>query len=329
MHILIIGTGSIGERHLRNFLRIQGVTCSIAEPNSAMREKISSDYSVRQAFESWEQADLRALDGVVICTPTDTHVPIMTALAEQGVNVLCEKPLATSLDGVPELRARIEAGSAVGAVAFCYRHDPVIADMRRIVQDRELGGILAADYYSGQYWPEMRKGWPPAYAQKRETGGGAVPDHLVHTINFLEWFFGPVQAVSAFQRNMALTDIGTEDYGSVMLRFAGGQIAQLSVCLFQRDYVARLQLVGEQGTVRMDAGDETYSVFRTDTRAWLPGAVRAVDRDEVFRLQAQHFIDCIRGKAEPRCTVAQAEQTLRVVLAAMESSDTDGRFVAL
>jgi len=57
------------------------------------------------------------------------------------------------------------------------------------------------------------------------------------------------------------------------------------------------------------------------------GTTRRIDRDMVFMMQAQHFIDCIKGKAKPRCTLKEAEQTLKTMLAALQSSDSDGRFV--
>ena len=76
MHFLIIGVGSIGERHLRNLLRIEGVGCSIAETNPVTREKVASEYQVKAAYSDYRDADLAAFDGAVICVPANLHVPI-------------------------------------------------------------------------------------------------------------------------------------------------------------------------------------------------------------------------------------------------------------
>ena len=327
MHILILGTGSIGERHLRNFLRIDGTRCSIAEPNAKMLERATRDYSVVNAFKSWEEADMSDYDGVVICTPTNLHVPIMTQLVRAGANVLSEKPISMTPDGIDDLLAAVAAKNVVTGVAFCMRHDPLLEEIRERIHSGALGAVRVANFYAGQYWPSMRKGWPPAYAQSRETGGGAIADHLVHMINLLEWYFGPVASVSGFQRHMELPGIPTEDYATVTLRFEGGQVGQLNICLFQRDTGMRLQVVGDAGTARMERDAERLDIYVDEETNWTTGSAAGVDRDDVFMRQAQHFIGCIRGEAEARCTVNEAVNTLRVVLAAMESSDGDSRFI--
>ena len=167
MHILIIGVGSIGERHLRNFLRIDGVRCSFAEPSPTQREKIAADYEVVRTFDSWEEADLSEFDGVVICTPTDLHVPIMVRLVDAGIPLLSEKPLAMKLEGIADLKRRIREKSAVAGVAFCLRHHPLLAEIKERIVNGELGTVRVASQYSGQYWPRMRKGWPPTNCNSR------------------------------------------------------------------------------------------------------------------------------------------------------------------
>jgi len=327
MHILIIGAGSIGERHLRNFLRVPGVRCSIAEPNPAVRQRVAAAYPLQAAYADQRDADLAAFDGVVLCVPTHLHVAMASQILAAGVHVLTEKPLAMSLDGVDDLKRIRDEKRLVASVAFCYRLDPLVNELRDRTASGELGTVRWIQYYAGQYWPRMRKDYPPAYAQKRETGGGAIPDHLVHVINYLEWVFGPVASASAWQWNLALKDIATEDAGGVCLRFASGPVAQLGICLFQRDTNSRLQIVGDKGTIRIEYGAPRLSVFRDAEGAWQTGAAAQIERDDLFRDQARHFIDCIQGKAVPRCTIEDGEQTLRTMLAILKSVDGDGRFV--
>jgi len=327
MHFLIIGVGSIGERHLRNFLRLEGVRCSIAEVSPGTRERVAQAYPVEASFGDYRDADLAGYDGVVICVPANLHVAIAKEVVAAGIHVLTEKPLAMSLEGVAELRQLREEKGVTAAVAFCLRTDPLINEAKARIDSGELGTVRWAHYYSGQYWPRMRKDYPPAYALRRETGGGAIPDHLVHVVNSLEWFFGDVEAVSAYQWHMALEGIATEDAGGACLRFAAGQVAQLGICLFQRDTTAGLQLIGDKGTIRMAGGADRLRIFSDEKDCWLDGDATPLDRDDLFMAQAQHFVDCIQGRAAPRCTIEDGERTLRTVLAALESVDGDGGFV--
>ena len=327
MHFLIIGVGSIGERHLRNFLRIDGVQCSIAEANASTREKMASEYPVVASYADYRDAELAAFDGVVICVPANIHVPIAIDVIKAGTHVLTEKPLAVSLDGVDELKRLRDEKGVVASVAFTYRSDPLVHEIKDSVDAGELGPARVITCYVGQYWPAMRKDYPPVYAQKRETGGGVIQDHMVHLINYLEWVFGPVEEVSARQWRLVLEDIRTEDTGFLTMRFRSGPVAQLGACLFQRDTSGGLQIIADRGTMRMPVDAKALDIFREDTGEWAKGRALKGDRDEVFRVQAQHFIDCIRGKDTPRCTIEEGEQTLRTILAAFESADGDGRFV--
>ena len=329
MHILIIGGGSIGERHLRNFLRHDGVTCSLAEPDAARREEMTAMYVLQQTHDDWKTVDLTDTDGVVICTPTDQHVPMLRQLADRGVGVLCEKPLAINTDGVADLSRRlIEHNTTVG-VAFCYRHHPVLEEIKQRIDTGDLGPVSVALGQAGQYWPEVRTQWPPRYAVRRETGGGVIPDHMVHWINLLEWYFGPVASVAAFQRHMRLPDIESEDFGTVTLRFHGDRAAVLTSCLFQRETRAALQVVGDDATATLDLAEGNLRLFRASTQAWEPGTAKSGERDDMFYRQAGHFLACLRGEAKPRCSIDEAAQTLKVVCAAIKSSDGTGAFEIL
>ena len=329
MHFLVIGVGSIGERHLRNLLRIDGVRCSFAEVNPAARERVAAEYKVQASYADYREADLSGFDAVVICTPTNLHVPIASDVVSAGTHVLVEKPLAMSLDGIDALKRLRDEKNVVVSVAFTLRTYPRFREIKQLVDSAELGAVRVVNFYAGQYWPRMRKDYPPRYAQKRETGGGAIPDHLVHLVNCMEWMFGPPDEVSAKQWRLGLDDIATEDTAFVTIRFPRGQVAQLGICLFQRDTNLRLQVIADAGTIQVGGDSDALEIFVDRTGQWTEGRAHASERDDVFRDQAQHFIDCIQGKAAPRCTVEEAEQTLRTVLAALESSDGDGRFVKI
>lgn len=326
-HILIIGGGSIGERHIRNFLRHEGVRCSLAEPDTARRELLQREYGLQNIHSDWEAVDLADVDGVVICTPTNTHVPMLSKLAVSGGQILCEKPLATSIDGLDELSAELAGQDARLGVAFCWRHDPIMEELRQRIQAGDLGQVTHATGLLTQFWPDMRSPWPPQYAMRRETGGGVIQDHMVHWINLLEWFFGPTTTVASFQRHMALEDIPTEDFGTATLRFGDERLAVLTVCMFQPNAQTHMEVVGSEATARFDINEERLQIFRRSNRAWEMGKAASIDRDDLFYLQAGHFLNCIRGEAEPRCSIGEATQTLKTVLAAVQSSDTSGGFV--
>ena len=102
--VLVIGVGSIGERHLRCFRNTGRAELALCEVNEALRADVARRYGVGRAFGRFEDALAEPHDVAVIATPAPLHVPQATRLAEAGVHLLIEKPLSTSLDGVDRLR---------------------------------------------------------------------------------------------------------------------------------------------------------------------------------------------------------------------------------
>src|SRR5437870_71043 len=101
--VLVIGVGSIGERHLRCFQATGRAELSFVEINDTLRHSIADRYCVAQCWPSLDAALDQPPDVAVIATPAPFHVPQALRLVESGVHVLIEKPLSTSLDDVPRL----------------------------------------------------------------------------------------------------------------------------------------------------------------------------------------------------------------------------------
>src|SRR5688572_14526750 len=95
--ILVIGVGSIGERHVRCFQRTCRASVSIVETNPELRHSVQSRYGIEAAFDSLDAALANSFDAAVICTPANLHVPQAIQCARRGIHLLIEKPL--SIDG--------------------------------------------------------------------------------------------------------------------------------------------------------------------------------------------------------------------------------------
>lgn len=103
-NIIIIGAGGIGERHIRCFQRLVNGRVGLVESNAERREPIASRYGCL-AFPTWDAANEAAdWDLEVVAVPAQIHVPIALDLLAAGVDVLIEKPLAVTLEGLEELK---------------------------------------------------------------------------------------------------------------------------------------------------------------------------------------------------------------------------------
>ena len=101
--VLVVGVGSIGQRHLRCFQQTGRAQVSLCEINPDLRRQVAEQYGVAQTYSDLDAALKDPPELTVIATPAPLHIPMAQKLAEAGVHLLVEKPLSTSLDGIDAL----------------------------------------------------------------------------------------------------------------------------------------------------------------------------------------------------------------------------------
>ena len=123
MHrILVIGGGSIGERHTRCFQQTGRADVCLCDINDEVRSRVAATYSLSASFWTLDAALADHASGepfsaAVVCTPAHLHIPMACQLAEAGISLLIEKPLSTTEDGVEQLRSLVEDKSLALSVA--------------------------------------------------------------------------------------------------------------------------------------------------------------------------------------------------------------------
>lgn len=320
--ILIIGTGSIGERHLRCFQSTGRCRVTACEPSAVLREKITTHYGC-DAHASLEEALAAGpWDAAVICTPANTHIPIARTCLSAGIAVLIEKPLAVSLDGLDALAAEMETSGRVVRVAYTHRSIATNIATREIVQSGRLGPIRHVTVVAGQNFPAARPAYASTYYAQRSSGGGCIQDALTHLLHAVEWIVAPIKTVYCEASHQALETSEVEDTVNLMAQLEGDIPASFTTNQFQAPNEVILTLHGLKGSVRAEIHRQRVGLmFQGDTDwTWTP--LPAEERDAMFVRQAEAFLDACEGKPDHLSTLAEATQTLQVNLAALKSSDT-------
>jgi predicted dehydrogenase len=96
LRILVVGGGSIGERHLRCFQRQAGIEVALCELNAERRSRIAREYSVRRSFADVSEAADLAWDAAIICTPANLHVDQAVTLLRNSPGLFIEKHLSSA-----------------------------------------------------------------------------------------------------------------------------------------------------------------------------------------------------------------------------------------
>jgi predicted dehydrogenase len=318
--VLIVGAGSIGERHLRCFLGTERADVSFVEVRAELRAEVAARYPRAKAYADLDAALEAKPTAAVLATPAPLHVGQATTLVGRGVHVLIEKPLAVVPDGVDELRRRVrESGSVVAGVAYVYRAHPVLAAMREALASGKYGRPVELVAVCGQHFPLYRPAYRQTYYTRHETGGGAVQDALTHVVNAGEWLLGPVERVVADTAHQVLDGTDVEDTVHVLARHAGIP-ASYSLNQHQAPNETTITVVCERGTVRFEAHACRWRSMEQHGGEWTDHAGETLERDTLFVRQANHFLDAVERKAAPACTLDEGAQTLRVNLAVLESA---------
>lgn len=320
MHsILIIGCGSIGERHLRCFQQTGRCAVSVCDANGLLLSEVSQRYGVTAFASLTEAAKAQRFDAWVICTPAHTHLAIAREGAAHAAALLIEKPLSVTLDGLEETRAVIASSGRFVAVAYVYHCFPWIVAAREFLQSGSLGKPLHASVVAGQNFPTFRPAYRDIYYARHETGGGAIQDALTHIVNAMEWLIGPMTRVFCDASHQQLEGVTVEDTVNVTARHSS-VLASYAMTQFQAANEAIFEIHCEHGSLKIESHAQRWGSMKLGETAWTWRTTAPLERDDLFIAQASAFMDGMEGQPCALCTFEEAVQTLRFNRAALESA---------
>jgi len=322
-HILVVGAGSIGERHLRCFLGTGRAACAFVEVNAELRSRIADQYRA-SGFADLADALKMHRNGespftaAVVATPAHLHVAQATQLVEAGMHVLIEKPLSTNRHGLEELVSAVCQRNVVAAVAYVYRAYPALTAMRNALQSGRFGRPVQLVVTCGQNFPTYRPAYRETYYTDRAKGGGAIQDALTHVLNAGQWLVGPIDRLVVDAAHQVLEGVEVEDTVHLIARH-GTVMASYSLNQHQPANEMTLSVNCERGIVRWEPHQRRWRWMIVPDEPWHEEPHEQLERDTPFILQAQNFLDAVEGKAAPLCTLDEGVQTLNINLAALAS----------
>lgn len=322
--VLVIGCGSIGERHLRCFLGTGRAQVTGIDTSADTLARIQKTYAVPVGTDWLKEAQSGRHDVAVICTPAPFHVEMAIRALQAGLHVLIEKPLSQSLAGIDQLVATRARAQRQVAVAYVYHTYPALRQVSEFVRTGRLGPILQAVATSGQPFHRLRPGYAKTYYQDRKTGGGAIQDALTHMVNWMESILGPTESVLCDCAHLAVPDVQVEDTVHIAARHAGA-LCTYSLNQFQAPNENYIQLNAAEGSLRIELHRQRWGTFTVGATDWEWRQAPAIERDTPFTTQANAFLDQIEGKSPPLCSLEAGIQTLRFNLAALASAERGAR----
>ncbi|HYI58471.1 MAG TPA: Gfo/Idh/MocA family oxidoreductase [Microlunatus sp.] len=226
-----------------------------------------------------ELLDRDDIDLIDICTPGDTHAEIAIAALRAGKHVLCEKPLANTVDEAEEMAAAAREAAAQGVFAMCgftYRRTPALAYARRLIEQGRLGTIRQVRGQYLQDWLHDENAPMTWRLDKSKSGSGALGDIGAHLVDTTQWLTGQsITGVSALLETFVKTrpvagersglggtgsadapraDVTVDDAAVFSARFADGAIGAYEASRFAlgRKNAFRVEVNGTEGSLAFD-----------------------------------------------------------------------------
>lgn len=321
MHILVIGCGSIGKRHLSNLYQLGVKRLSAVDTRQDRLDEARKAVPALRTFTNLAQVlDQPDLDGAIICTHTAYHVPVAEQVVQHGLNSMVEKPLSHSLSGLDDLARELKQRGLWMMVAYSMRFHPGILKMKELLDQGVIGRVLSVRAECGQYLPDWHpwENYRDWYMSREDQGGGAILD-ISHEIDYLRWFFGDVDALTAVVTKVSDLEIDTDDLTEIILQFRSGVWANVHLDLLQRAYRRTCTIIGTEGTIYWDYTEHAVHLYTTKSGEWQTFKYE-FDRNAYFLDELKHFLACLRGEAKPLVDFEDGRKTLEVVLAAKRSS---------
>ena len=322
MKILITGCGSIGKRHAKNAANLAETAVVDINPkvakDCARKLRIQAFTDIKSALE-WNP------DGVVVATPTNLHIPVAMASVESGANVLIEKPISNSLDGVDAFLKRSESLGRKVFVVCNMRFHPGISALHRNLD--LIGRPFFARAHVGNFLPKMRPNsdYRKLYCASKAQGGGVILD-AIHEIDYLMWIFGTVHKVICDATKLSDLEIDVEDYACICLRHENNVAAEIQMDYLRPFKRRGCEIVGEQGILLWQSegkNPEKCSVrlYERKIGKWKPLLyTENVDNNSPYKTLMEHFIAGIQGHDVPLLKGHEAAEELSVALRALKMS---------
>ncbi len=253
LRIAVLGVGHIGSQHARHANAI-GDLAAVCDIKHDRADTIAAAYNCR-AYYSLEDmlAEEKTLDLISICTPNGLHAHHTIAALKAGCNVLCEKPMATTVHDCERMIHTAEETNRRLFIVKQNRFNPPVAALKQAIDAGKLGKIINIqvncfwnrnqDYYRESDW-----------RGKLALDGGTLFTQYSHFIDLIYWLIGDVEDVKVYTQNYLHHDtVEFEDTGVAILSFSSGAIGAINFTIdsYGKNMEGSLTLFGEKGTVKI------------------------------------------------------------------------------
>lgn len=311
-----------GESYIANVRQMEGVELIGVADDDPMRGQTIAAQNQAQYFHTYDDLLDAKPDGVIICTENNRHRALVEMAASHGIHVLCEKPIATTLE---DARAIVEACKKAGVflmTAFPMRFSAPLLEIKTRLDNGDFGEVYCFNATNQGELPTKHRAW---FVDPELAGGGAIMDHTVHLVDLMRWLTGS-EVESMYARSNKIfhgEEVEVETGALEMLTFENDVFATIDASWSRPQYWPTwggltFEMVTQRGAVIVDAFRQNLNVYRGDWQRsnW------AYWGSDMNQAMITDFATAIRDNRPPRVTGMDGLRAVEATLAAYASSRT-------
>ncbi|MCD6357759.1 MAG: inositol 2-dehydrogenase [Thermoproteales archaeon] len=328
--VAVVGLGRIGRLHAEIFAtKVEGAKLvAVCDVVKGVVEEVGSKLGVKPYTDYGELLRDRAVDAVVICTPTFLHAEMIVRAAEEGKHVLCEKPLAVTTEEAERALKSVEKSGVKLQVGYMRRFDQAYSGAKKAIEEGRIGRPLVFISIARDPGP------PPGWAADPRKSGGIFLDMLSHDFDMARWLMSSevrrVYATGGAYLYEELREKGDLDVVNVCLEFESGALGLIHGSRKSAfGYDLRTEVMGSEGTLYVGSHHDPNLAVGTRAGVTYSGVSWFMGRFyDAYVREDEEFVKSIAEDKEPLVTGLDGRRAIEIAEAAWRSV-REGRPVSL
>lgn len=316
---IVVGFGSIGNRHTKNLLKIGQKNIDIFRTfkNKTKYPRIKNIKIIKNLNKALSTTKYNFM---ILANPTSEHIDYAIKGAEKNINLYIEKPLSNTLKNIDKLK-KIQNKNKIKIMIGCQlRYHAGLIFVKEIIKKKKLGKIYSVFCDVGEHLPFWHPGenYKKSYAAKKELGGGVILT-LIHEIDYLYWLFGKFKSVYSTGGNITKLNIDVED--TVVSNIVTKKNVPISLRMdyWRNPPTRQLNIVGEKGQLFWDYYTKKTTIILNSGKKIVKKLPSNWNKNLMFLDIMKDFISKIKKNSRVNIPLKDGIYTLKVALALKKS----------
>jgi len=320
LNIGVIGAGAISSAHLAAYRELPEanlyVVCDVIEKKA--RRAAENFGAERWCTDYVEVLEDSKVDVVDICLPHYLHAKVVIDAARYGKDIICEKPIAITVEEGLEMVKNARKNGVKFMVAHNQRFLPTSQELKKLIEEEILGDIYAIYVRYLRDLTRKRVEMSPWMADPKKAGGGIVIGVGIHMVDLLKWVLEPIVEVSAVLTRF-LDYLDVEDNAVIDFRMTGGTVGSITLSWTARipeESRGEILVLGDKGSVVVDQFNNIMKVFLKGGKL----EVKKLPHISTYKAEIKAFLDCIINDEPEPVPAEEALDSLCIIQAIYNSA---------